>query len=290
LIALKSSSSDQVARAKKQMEFFQDISGCWMSSNNNQVRDTAMLLWALAGRAPSIINVAPSTTCAQANYFCIDAPLCSDSDKRPNYYCGTQTCCITQNLQTCTQQDGKVCSSGKECTGNVKVASDTNDCCVDECEEPVTTTECEANGDYCQTSCSSNQKETQDDCGSAMVCCQTATTPEPTGKSNWWIWLLIFGIIIIIAIIAYIQRDKIKMWSFKRNNNVKNEGNNRPGFAPGPGSFRPSFPPNGGMPSTGQRQMPMRPMFSQAKPIVPVKNSPPVEDDETFRKLREMSK
>jgi len=300
LVALKSSNAEQVARAKKQMEFFQDTSGCWMS--NKMIRDTAILVWALFGRPPSIVASGGATTrCTEAGYYCTAEQECAESDQLgDNYFCSNlQKCCKTQNLKTCDQLDGKVCSSGKECSGNTRQASDENECCLQDCIEPPQETECEQNENYCQTECASNQEEISDECNAGMICCKTQG--DDPGSSSWWIWLLVLGIIVLIGIIAYVKREELKLWWFKRQNKVHQGspgGTNFGGlgFRPGP-PFGPrpgGFPPTGGM----ARQM-MRPGFSQARPVstgramqrAPAeRSSNSLEEDEVFRKLREMSK
>jgi hypothetical protein len=289
LIALKSSSSEQVARAKKQMEFFQDSSGCWMS--NKMIRDTAMILWAIEGRVASINIGGGTTRCSEANYFCMSELECDDANKRNNYYCpNLQQCCSVQNTKTCSELNGKLCPSGKVCNGNIRDTTDISKCCLSDCIEPEQTTDCENAGNSCQTGCSNNQEETADSCNGVMICCKNkaVTISEPT-QSKLWIWLVVIGIIVLIAIIIYTQKDKLKLMLFKKRNNVQ-QGS---GLSFGGPGFRPSFPPGG----IGMRPMPARPVFSQARPASSnrpasqiSRESDSVEEDETFKKLREMSR
>jgi len=303
LLSLSNSNAEQVVKAKKRMEKYQDSNGCWASSKT--VRDTAILLWVLAGREPSIQVVPSVTRCLDANYFCMEQTDCGVPDRLgENYWCsGNQECCRVQNLETCTERNGQKCPSSKTCSGITIETSDEPDCCLLDCVDPVQQSECEANSNYCQTACASNQESTTEQCNGGMLCCKY-TTPTPTpnpGGSKWWIWLIVIGIIILLAIIAFLQREKIKMWWFKKQSNVRSgsasPGNSFGGFRPGPpfmgrpGGFTPTRP-------MMNRPMPIRPGFTPARPInQPRLNPEPKpeepnnsEEDETFKKLREMSK
>lgn len=294
LIALSNSNAEQVANARKRMERYQDNNGCWVSPKT--VRDTAILLWALAGRAPSIEVVPSITYCEEAGFFCMEQVECGVSDRLgQNYFCsGGRECCRVENLQTCSERGGRRCPSDKDCSGVTVTTSDETECCLLSCVEPVSTSECENNNNFCFTSCSSSQEAVAQDCNGGLTCCKFISNNEEKSAGNWWIWLIILGIIILIAIIAYLQREKIKLWWFKRSNNVKGgpvfpSGGFRPGppFVGGPGLQRPIV----------GRPILRRPVFTPARPVIPTGQNPQQEnrvlnseDDETFKKLREMSK
>lgn len=297
LIALSNSNAEQVAKARKKMESYQDKNGCWMSSK--PIRDTAIMLWALAGRAPSIQVVPSVTYCSEAGFYCVDQLSCSTPDQLgDNYYCsGGRECCRTQNLQTCSELEGQKCPTDKECSGNTVQASDESSCCLLSCVEPVTDSECEGNDNYCFTSCPDSYTSINQECNGNMACCKYNPKDKDSSGSGWLIWLII-GIIILIAIIAYIKREAIKLWWFKQKHKVNSTNPNNSSYGPGfrgpPFTGRP-----GGFPPSGQAQMirrpmPVRPAFTSARPINQKPQSTPdkliPEDDETFRKLREMSK
>jgi hypothetical protein len=270
LQALKQSSSQQVINAKDWLLFSQDTSGCWIS--NNLVRDTAMSIWALTTRTPNIVGT--TTYCSDASYFCIPSTDCPSSEKA-NYFCSglSSTCCQSEHLKPCSDL-GQVCSSGQVCSGNSQRASDTDSCCIGNCQIPSQTAECENQGYSCRTSCLDTQEGVSYSCNSGQVCCRTKTQ-----SSSWWIWFIIILIILVIAAIAFVMRDKIKLWWFNFRNKVKKE--------------KPS-----NSPPSPRGQMPLRP-YPVRRPIpmqMPVKKTqsqvtkPQQKTDDIFKKLRELGK
>lgn len=280
LLALKSSSSEPVIKARDWALFSQTASGCWQSANT--IRDTAILLWALTTRTPNIQSGSSITYCSQAGYFCIPNDECPTGDKLENYFCsGLSTiCCKTENLKSCSEYLGKICASSEVCIGNEKRASDTNYCCIGTCEQPRTTsTECEEQGFFCRENCDGTIKPY--DCGGFGTCCDL-TKKE---KSLWWIWLLIILIILtVLGILGYIYIDKLKIWWFKIKSKFrkdKGSGNSSP---------RPPSPPRPGFPPIRRpmiRPMQMRPAPQRPQP--PQKRNPSASDD-IFKKLRDMTK
>jgi hypothetical protein len=298
LIALKNSNSEQVANARKRMEKYQDInSGCWMSQNT--IRDTSMILWALEGREASIAVISPTTKCLESKYYCMSISDCPSQDRMGNnFWCSdiSAICCRLQNQKTCAEIGGTTCPSTKVCNGITKETRDVQECCTTSCGDIAQRTECEVNGNLCKTSCSSNQKSNVQACDIGKICCEDVSdqaVDEGGNKKIGWVWLLVLGIIILILAIFYLKRDKLKLALFKSRNNVQQGGFGVGGFKPGgpPFAGRPGgFPPNG-----MNRSMPIRPAFTPAKPIMPQRNNPSREtpslsdDDETFKKLKEMS-
>jgi hypothetical protein len=285
LLALTSSSSDQVNKAKIWLQIIQDTTGCWKTGND--VRDTAIILWAITTRSPNG-GVSSTTRCSQANFFCIPSVECPSSEKLGNFYCdGLMSCCKTENLKSCSEYGGVVCNSTAVCSGNERRASDDSHCCLSSCIIPQVDTgnECENSGKICRSACASNQVETNDACSGTDVCCENAPVPP----SYLWVWLLIIGIIIILGIIGYLYRNKLKLWWFNMRHKVKTEGNNAPQQPPfGP---RPGFPPirrGGPMPAPVRQPIPSRPVSPQLQPKSGQKLFR--KDDDTFKKLREMSK
>ena len=287
LLALRNSQAEQVVKSKDWMLFQQKEDGCWKNSNPETIRDTAIALWALTGRSYGSTGTGGETTyCSEANFFCIATADCPENQQLGNYYCSGlgNTCCQTENLKTCSEYLGKVCSSDELCTGNTKKSSDQDNCCLGDCQTKTTETECESMRYICRSECGDNQEEVSHSCDSGDVCCRTSTTPEPS--SLLWLWILLI-ILIIIIVLLIIFRHRVKLAYFKMKNKFKKDkgpkGLSGP-FSPGPpGAFppRPGFPPI--------RRMPMR--RGPARPVQrPQPQSRDKSMDETFKKLQEMSK
>ncbi len=273
LLALPDSTGEKIIKAKDWLLFSQASNGCWQ----NSIRDTAIILWALAGRTYSG-GGSSITYCTTANYFCIPTADCSSGQELPNYYCsGTSSiCCQTENLQSCSAYLGLVCNSNQICSGNERRASDTDNCCLGECIERPTTTECEDMTYSCRASCLDTQEEVPYTCNSGDICCRTKTTPA---SSNWWIWLIIILIILILGVLAFIFRDRLKLFFFKLKSKFKKDksppSNSNSGFPP-----RPGFPP--------VRRMP--PMQMRRQMPAPVRRGGDSAMDDVFKRLKEMSK
>ncbi len=276
LIALSNSNQQQVINAKTWLtNSAPGQDGCW---NNDNIRDTAIALWALAGRTATISAGGTTSSipmCLDSGNFCIPTTSCPSGDVLSNYYCPSlgNKCCKTANLQTCSNMSGIVCASNKRCAGIAKQASDANSCCIGECEDIPTETECELADNSCRTSCSSTQTETTDSCGddSSLVCCKAKPQEPGSSGSTWWIWLL--AILIILVILGIIFRDRLKVFIYKtkskfgEDNNKPSSGGVPPGF--GPYSSDRQMPPQ-------QRPM-MRPMpIPQQRPMPPMANRPPM--------------
>lgn len=269
LIALSSSNQQQVINARNWLtNSAPDTDGCW---NNGNIRDTAIALWALAGRSTTVSGGTAIVTCAEAGFFCITTSDCPDSQLLGNYYCSSlgKKCCQTENLQPCSDLGGTVCDSEKECSGISKRASDAQQCCMEDCQTPQTQNECEVMGGTCRSSCSSLQTGTDFSCDdSVFVCCKTSTTPNKSG-GNWWIWLLV--ILIILVTLAIIFRERLKVLLYKIKSGFK-EDKGRPSNS---GGVPPGFGPSD-RPASQSRPMmrpPMRPMQPQ-RPQSPINRLP----------------
>lgn len=277
LIAMGSSSAEQITNAKDQLWFDQAANGCWQ----NSIKDTAIILWALVGRAGKTAESSGVSYCSEANYFCIPSYDCPDTEKAKDYFCPSlsETCCMTENLKTCSEYDGEECSSDEKCTGNERKATDTNKCCTGICKEKSQETECEASFYTCMDSCSDFQEPMPTySCDNSQVCCRTKTT-TPDKKSIWWIWVLIILILATLGAIGYIYREKLKkLWLKIKNKSKKGKG--KGGIPPrGP---RPRMPPRPGFP----------PIRRARPPIAPIQRRPAHRDKamaDTFKKLKEMS-
>jgi hypothetical protein len=304
LISLGSSSSEQIENAREWLveDGRQGSNGCW----NNQIRDTAMVLWALEGRAGRISggdsggDGVSVTTCAEGNFFCIPTSECPTSEIRSNYFCSSlsATCCATENLKTCSNMSGKVCEEGTFCTGNSRKSLDVEKCCTGSCEEKLQQTECEENFYGCYDSCSDNQEKMSYSCNGEEVCCRTKPSTggdvAPT-SSAWWIWVLVVLIFAVLVAIGYVYREQLQMLWFQIKSKFKKDdgkGNTNGG---------PRFPPRPGFPPVRRMRPIVAPTTQVGPPVrtAPVKTQAPIQNrsydkrdkamSDTFKKLREMS-
>ncbi|MFA5061118.1 MAG: hypothetical protein WC494_02290 [Candidatus Pacearchaeota archaeon] len=281
ILSLGGSSSEQITNAKSWLLFSQGSDGCWQGS----VRDTAIALWALEGRSGKNSEGGGITYCSQAGYYCIPSSECpTEQDVGDAYYCSVQseTCCMSENLKSCSGYSGSVCGSNEVCTGNERKATDTEKCCTGECVERPTETECESMFYSCRGSCLETEEEISYSCNSGQVCCRTKTETE---KSLVWKWILIIGILVVLIIIGYLFREKLKLLWFKLKIKFKKDkggGSSPPG---GP----PRFPPQQQRPPYRQGFPPLRnnqnPVNQRRIPRTEEK-----ENSDVFSRLREMSK
>jgi len=302
LIALSESvTQQQVANAKSWLSnFAPGPDGCWGS--NNKIRDSAIALWAIASRPYSSIPNSDFTGCTEASpsFSCINSFQCAPADKLPAYVCGGvgKVCCRSVALQSCSEIQGIICSSGKICDGVEKASSDSAKCCTSGvCKVAQTLSSCELESGSCETSCSTSQTESSLDCGlSSDKCCLAKEAPAPK-KSLTWLWILLIILIIIIAILI-VFRERVQLWWFKVRNKVKedrgnsNVTNNRGPPPSYPGMRAPMRTMGNSMPQPQQRNVPpiaqqrVMPASSQR---APVKKSSS-EDDDVFKKLKDMGK
>jgi hypothetical protein len=287
LISIGSSSSEPITKAKDWLLFSQGTNGCWQ----NSIRDTAIALWALAGRSGRSSSSGSGVTyCSQANYFCIAKSECpSDKDVGDSYFCSSlsDTCCTAENLKSCSTYGGTTCESGTVCTGIEKKSTDTNKCCVGECTVKNQETECEANTFTCMESSCSPLQEKVDAyaCNSGEVCCKKKPATTDNG-SSLWIWVLVILILVVLGAIAFVKKDSIRLFLFKLKSKFKKDkggssGEGRP-FSPSSGypPSRPGFPPVRRMPAPVPQRRPMPGRgYDRREP----------EMQDTFKKLREMA-
>ena len=280
LIALGGSSSEQITKAKDWLLFSQGSNDCWQ----NSIRDTAIVLWALSGRAGRLSTTGSSVTyCSEAGYFCIPSFDCpSSEDVGDNYFCASlsDTCCMTENIKTCSEYGGEECQSDEVCIGNERKATDTSNCCTGTCKDRPQETECEANFYTCMDTCSDYQESMPTySCDGTQVCCRTKTTTTTDDiPSSWWIWVLTVLILTVLIAIGYVYRDKLKLFWFQ----IKTKFKKDEGGAPrGP---RPGMPPRPGFP----------PLRRPRPPVARVQQPRPTHRDsamsETFQKLKNMSR
>jgi hypothetical protein len=286
LIALQDSNQPQVKSARDWLlnQAQNSGDGCW---NNKDITDTAMALWALEHRAANI-GTTTITTCEQTGYTCRILATCGISDRltSDNYYCaGTgKICCKVAEQKTCADMGGRVCDSTKQCSGAEQTSSDSSACCLASCDNKPVVSECESEGGYCRTSCSTSQEPVSFDCGtSSSKCCKAIATPTPSGSLTW-LWILLI-ILIVLVIIAIVFKERIKLWFEKRKTT---------------GSSQASVGPRGGFPPAGfsnQRPLQQRPMAPGANPQTqrPMQARPAFKpssssDDDVFKKLKDIGK
>jgi hypothetical protein len=288
---------DAVSNVKDYLSGKQDESGSW----NNNVRDTAFILYVGWQKAFIPPEIEPSTDCESLGDYCIAS--CNEEDKAMDsdgflYYCyGMDDVCCKKPAApepTCSQKNGSVCSGNQECQGGSYVSSlNSPYCCLEgTCTEITTQTNaCEDASYTCSLSCSDNQEDVTSDypcINSGDVCCMEKTT---SSRSYLWIIILLI-VLIILVILAIIFRNQLRMWLFKKKSGAR--------FENGPSSInRPpmNMPPTSPLLSRPRQIIP-RPMPPQPikKPMgrQPAKSSAKSDKekdfDETMKKLKEMSK
>ncbi len=233
-------------------------------------------------------NPSGVTDCELKGLFCVPSisdclgaggtyfPQTTHSCYNPYEYCCTKDVAAT----TCNSLGGRICASadGETCSGST-VQSDDGPCCLDSCTSST-------------VSCSSDN-----DCFSNEVCLggecvrkeENGGTPTPSKESNLWIWIIVLAILILLVVLGIIFRDKLRVWWFKVRGKTKTS-KVPPANAPMGMARRPV--PLFGMP----RPMPPRPMPASrnaARPSAKTEqktSKKTSEEDDTFKKLKEMSK
>ena len=286
MLGLAKSSSNELESAKNYLLSIRTSSGCW---NNNNIRDTAFLLYAGwpkavagggGGSGSSLCEEIQGQSC-EISSDCLGA----GGTIRGNFACSgfNQCCSIKVQQQSCSAQNGQICSTTKECDGRT-VPSSEGTCCLDVCVDKQSQNTCEVAGGICRSSCADNEEENNaETCnGGSNLCCVEKTSSS--GGLSAWIIILI--ILIILVVLAIIFRHKLKIWWFTFKGKAKVSPVVRPGVPPVGTTFR------------APQQPPYRPMASgyptRAAPVrAPVRKPASVKDkemEETLKKLREMSK
>ncbi len=274
ILSLSSLTSGDADKAKTYLLEVQPKEGCWQ----NSVRDTSFILYSGWPKPPVSAGVSVEY-CTSHNAYCIPTSECSANDKLSEYYCTdiAETCCKVQTTKTCSEMNGEVCSSDKECSGGTKQASDTNTCCTTGCIQKTEQDSCSVYGYTCKTACSTTEEAKSYSCSSGNICCGAKVT---TAKSYWWLWLLI--ILIILIVLGIVFRKQLSVWIFKMKS----------GFRKSPAVVQQSGPRPPFSPVFPQRMMPRRiiPQTQRAVSRVASKSGLDKELDDTLKKLRDMSK
>ncbi|MEK6856318.1 MAG: hypothetical protein AABX66_04135 [Nanoarchaeota archaeon] len=295
MLALGSGSTqDEISKTQTYLQNIQTKEGCW---NNNNIRDTAILLYSgwkkttSGGTGGTGTSTGSSSGCKNAGYFCEKLSDCisSNGTSLAGYSCdGVSMCCSVQVPKpTCNSQNGIICPAQTECSGSIFVASDTQGCCLGTCSPITNSNECEQSGGLCASSCTSSETQTSSQCSSfSQFCC----VPTSSSSSSLW-WIIILVVLIILIVIAILIRHRIQMWWFSRKSGTSVKPVTRGPPMPPSSSYRPNFPQR-----PMNRQMPpqiqARPSQSLSSRPLPPKGKPGVSKDyeDTLKKLKEMSK
>tara|TARA_Y100000310_G_scaffold201635_1_gene201739 strand:+ start:481 stop:2325 length:1845 start_codon:yes stop_codon:yes gene_type:complete len=283
LLALQETNVDAEDNTKEYLLDIQDSSGCWHSDN---VLETAFLLFAGWPKNPAISGSSTRGNC-EPSFSCVASSLCTSSDTLDsgNYYCpgiGDACCRETQDIETCAEKQGTVCSSGQECTQTEIIAKDTNYCCQGDCQLVLTGNACETSGYECKSTCSSGQEEKTAysiDCDFGDICCD-----DKESKSSLGLIILLI-ILIILVVLAIIFREQVKIWFFRIKSKFK--------FGKGPKSTpRPPMPPESGIPQFNRpRQIiPRQPTRRLPPRRIPRRKTGDSVFDDTMKKLKDMTK
>jgi hypothetical protein len=251
------------------------------------------------------------TDCELANLFCVPS-MWACQDAGGNYFpqsthaCNNhlEYCCTVDVVEvTCTSLGGTVCPFDQPCTVSIKESGD-GPCCVGgTCETGssgcTSNDDCPA-GKVCslgecitQTSSECNDNE---DCDEGEECkggvCESVST---SGGSNLWIWIVVLLILIVLVVLGIVYRDKIRVWWYQFKGKAKSSKISPSG--PPPGMIMARRPPPRFGPPAGMRPVMgggpiirpgMRPSPPAAQPAA--RSNKEKEDEETLKKLKEMSK
>ena len=261
--------------------------GCW----NNNIRDTAFVLYASSPKTPVSTSGVTKSQCKDFGYSCTTSLDCDRNNGKTldNFACFSGFICCNANVteKTCSEKGGIKCSSTQECSsGGFISSSDSSYCCSSggtcQAQQEQTISECEQKGSAysCKDSCGTdeNLEESFACSNSDSVCCSAKAA-----KSYWWIWILV--LLIILLVLAFIFRNQLKIWIFKRNS----------GFSKAPvgQQTRPPFPPNSPRPmmSMPRRMIPGQPQMSRPMQRMAPRPFPKDKElDSTLKKLKDMSK
>jgi len=277
VLALYGLNSEDLEDAKEYLLNSQSSDGCWQGS----VRDGALIMWAGWPRVPSNVPGSADTSeyCKDAGFDCVPSSECPPVDRLNSYYCSdiSNICCKNVVRKSCSELKGEICPSGKTCSADTAIASDTAYCCTEGCIVGAEN-ECLDSGYACRNVCYKDEEEKNYYCSGGDVCCGEAITSTKS-KSGWW-WIVFFIILIVLVVLGIIYREKVKVWIFKIKNKFKK--------GPAPSATRPSFRP-GSPPSSPsplgffKRAMPQRPAPKG-------RTKTDIELEETMRKLRNIGK
>lgn len=263
-----------------------DSEGCWKGS----ISATGFILYSIwGGRARSDGGSGgPSIDCEDKSGFCISDIDCSEAEGTDmNYECsGAWDICCSKNriLKTCYEQGGEICGSDEICqVGTTEDASDVvsgQTCCIQgECYQEAEESECAAAGGTCKQGCSEEEEDLGKSCEIyGDFCC---VEKEAAPNKLLWVWILSLGILIVLVILGYFYKDKLRAYWVASTGKGKPSPPSRGGpFLPPSSHSFPSrgIPPRRIIPSSG----------APARRPMPAKPSGEMED--VLKKLKEMGK
>ncbi len=296
MLALGWSGATEFDSARDYLLEVQGNSGCWNSDN---IRDTGFILysgWPIditrgsGGGSTGNATGGGAGSCISAGLYCENAGACEAAGGQINYglecsFSGEYCCNVRVAQATCAELNGDVCSSGEVCSGTI-VSSVDRSCCVGgSCSAATAENTCTLFNDdgICRTNCGPDESKTSDSCPLAgEVCCIPGSGTLPTKEGNIWIWVLVFGILILLAILGIVYRNKIRVWWYSRKGKIRTTPVSRGGGFGGvlsPGRPGPRF---GGGFGGGQMRRPVG--------RVPSRGGRDSEFEETMKKLKDMSK
>lgn len=279
MLGLYGSGANELDSTKDYLMSIRLKNGCW----NSNIKDNSFLLY--SGWPKTTVTASSSKAdCISSGKYCSGSLECSQANGliSYDYSCsGLSVCCSLNPLtQSCSSLNGRVCASGETCDGDSAPSID-GSCCIGTCKVQQQYT-CEQSANkYCRAQCNSKETQSADTCQSGVCCAVNNNVAQ--SSNHTWIWILILGILILLAIIAIVMRDKIRLAWYKYRGKAKTA----------PVTRSPPGAPIGMRPMP--RMMPpsmQRPMSIQRKPS-PMPSKPIQKDsemEETLRKLREMSK
>lgn len=279
MLALQGTGAQELENAKNYLLSIQTGEGCW---NNNNIRDTAFILY--AGWPKSVSSSSSSSSpqsCLQTTgRQCVSATTCAAAGGTSLFDCDLGVCCSNSSVQSCFQQSGSICSASETCQGSFIGSSDSSRCCIGTCQATQTQNACQQLGGICDSSCQSNEVQSSASCDSpSSVCC--ISSGESSG-SNIWFWIFLLLILIVLAIIAILFRKKLALLWFKLRNRGSSSG------TPNTVMRKPPFPPYG----PAQMRRPMNSgvsQFNQRKQTIRPRPNPEDKDfEETLKRLKEM--
>ncbi len=293
MLALYGSNAAELTNAKNYLLSIQTPEGCW---NNNNIRDTAFILYSGWPRGVSISTEPGGTgggqSCESARNYCVSSIIaCANAGGiRSTQSCDIGICCTADvALQSCSAQNGVICSAGQTCQGS-NVDSLEGSCCIGTCSAATPdVTECELDGGNCYASCNTNEELVASSCGldSGAVCCKPKTVETSDSGSSLWVWILVLVILIGLVVLGIVYRNKLQLMFFKWKS--KGKGSSTPARGPPPG-----YPPRGMPPKPIQQRPMQRPMQPMGRPpqMPPRRPASPADKelDETLKKLRDMGK
>jgi len=211
--------------------------------------------------------------CEENGFFCTSGMNCQGEILYEFDCPGLYLCCDTDNKETtCSDLSGEICASNEYCKSGEEVSTFDlkfgEKCCVEGTCEKISSGDeydCEENSGSCMSYCGSGYEETSVySCAFGDTCCLSSSPVIPSKKSGgkWWIWVLF--ILIVVALVAVLFRDKIKEIILKIKTRKGGTGNSSmqqkrgPPYYPGAGPGNMNRPPQRRiLPSQG-RPMPQR--------------------------------